>query len=164
VRRTTYQWGSIQRKPRSKGPDVWVLRYLDRSSGSQKYASRILGTLESLPSKKHAERAAEALRLEINPGDDQAKPLTFGGLIERYKLDKLPDRYSTRVSYLSCLNVHIAPKWGDMTLEQIAKLPYQVERWFEELKLAPKTKGHIKGADASHLRMRNEVGLVSDWP
>lgn len=32
-----------------------------------------------------------------------------------------------------------------MTLEQIAKLPYQVERWFEELKLAPKTKGHIKG-------------------
>jgi integrase len=82
--------------------------------------------------------------LELNSADHNPK-LTFGGLIERYKLDKLPERYSTRASYLSCLNVHVAPKWGDWTLEQMAKVPYEVEKWFNELTLAPKTKGHIKG-------------------
>jgi integrase len=66
-------------------------------------------------------------------------------LIERYKLDKLPDRYSTRKSYLSCLRVHLSPQWGDHTLDEIAKAPYQVEKWFEGLTLAPKSKGHIKG-------------------
>jgi integrase len=43
------------------------------------------------------------------------------------------------------LNVHVIPAWGEYTLEQMAKAPYEVERWFEGLKLAPKTKGHIKG-------------------
>jgi integrase len=144
--RTTYQRGSIQRKVRRNGPDVWVLRYFDRSPGERpRYVARLLGTVGELPTKRHAERIAEAIRLEINSPVDQQPVMTFGGLIERYKLDKMPDRYSTSASYLSCLKVHISPRWGDMTLEQIAKLPYQVEKWFENLELAPKTKGHIKG-------------------
>jgi integrase len=114
------------------------------TAGGRTYASRQLGTISDLPTKRHAEKAAEAVRIEINSSEKPPR-MTFGGLIERYKLDKLPERYSTRVSYLSCLNVHVSPQWGDYTLEQIAKVPYEVEKWFEGLQLAPKTKGHIKG-------------------
>lgn len=137
-----YQFGYIELKPRKRGPDVWVMRYSVQTSAGRKYACRQLGTKANLPTRRHAERAAEAVRLELNSAEQAV--LTFGGLIERYKLDKLPERYSTRVSYLSCLNVHVAPKWGDCTLEQIARVPYEVEKWFNGLALAPKTKGHIK--------------------
>lgn len=105
--------------------------------------NRRLGTVEELPTKVHAARAAESVRLEINLAPTPV--ITLGGLIERYKSDKLPERYSTRCSYLSCLSVHIAPKWGDYTLEKLGRAPFEVERWFERLELAPKTKGHIKG-------------------
>ncbi len=70
--------------------------------------------------------------------------MTLSGLIERYKADKMPRRYSTRSSYLSLLSVHVVPSWGEYTLEQIAREPYKVEKWCEELKLAPRTKGHVK--------------------
>ncbi len=65
-------------------------------------------------------------------------------MIERYKAKKLPRRYSTRMSYLSCLTKHIGPGWGEKTLMEITAEPYRVEMWFEDLPLAPKTKGHLK--------------------
>lgn len=144
VKRTRYQFGYVELKSRRRVPDVWVIRFLVKTEVGRKYASRPIGTKEQLPTRRHAEKAAEAIRLELNSADHNPK-LTFGGLIERYKLDKMPERYSTRASYLSCLDVHVAPKWGDWTLEQIAKVPYEVEKCFNELTLAPKTKGHIKG-------------------
>src|SRR5207302_8689154 len=40
LRRTRYQFGSIERKKRKKGPDVWVLRYYVRGAdGVVSYAS-----------------------------------------------------------------------------------------------------------------------------
>lgn len=83
--------------------------------------------------------------MEFNAPPPIGTQTTFGALVERYKNDKLPERYSTRTSYLSCLNVHIIPAWGDRTLEDLSKAAYEVEKWFEGLALAPKTKGHIKG-------------------
>lgn len=109
------------------------------------YVSRRLGNTDELPTDTHVERAAQSARVEFNAEPRVEAVMTFGGLIERYKLNKLPERYSTRVSYLSCLNMHVAPKWGEYTLERLAKAPYEVEKWFEALDLAPKTKGHIKG-------------------
>lgn len=145
MKRTRYQFGAVERKKRKKGPDVWVYRYYVRDADcAVKYASRRLGTVEQYRSKAQAERAAEAIRMEANPAQPGAVPVTMGGLIDRYIADKLPERYSTRISYLSCLNGHVRPRWGEHTLERIAAAPFEVERWFEHLKLAPKTKGHIK--------------------
>jgi integrase len=117
--------------------------YQTGGDGSRTYVSRIVGNVEDLPNKSMAQKAAEAIRMEAN-ADPGRVVVTLAGLIERYKLDKLPERYSTRVSYLSCLNVHIKPKWGDSTLNEIAASPFIVEKWFESLDMAPKTKGHIK--------------------
>jgi integrase len=38
--------------------------------------------------------------------------VTFGGLCDRYIAEALPERYSTRKSYLSNINLHIKPRWG----------------------------------------------------
>ncbi|MCU1287166.1 MAG: integrase family protein [Acidobacteriales bacterium] len=145
MKRMNYQFGHIELQPRRSGPAVWVIRFRVRSAKKLTYTSRRLGTTDELPNKTRVEMAAQAARMHFNQSATIESAMTFGGLIERYKLDKLPERYSTRVSYLSCLNVHVIPAWGEYTLEQMAKAPYEVEKWFEGLKLAPKTKGHIKG-------------------
>jgi hypothetical protein len=124
------------------------------------YASRRLGTVKEIRTKAQAERAAEAIRMEANSGQPGAVPVTMGGLIDRYIADKLPERYSTRSSYLSCLKIHIKARWGEHTLERIAAAPFEVEKWFEQLAMAPKTKGHLKSPDAPLVRMRHEVGFV----
>lgn len=122
-----------------------MLRYYVRGAdGVATYASRRLGTVNEIRTKAQAERAAEAIRMEANPGQPGAVPMTMGGLIDRYIADKLPERYSTRSSYLSCLKIHIKPRWGEFTLERIAAAPFEVEKWFEQLAMAPKTKGHLK--------------------
>jgi integrase len=145
VKRTQYQHGYVELQLRTSGPSVWVIRFRDDREGRRIYRNRRLGTTDDYPTRKHVEHAAQAARMEFNAPPPVGAQTTFGALAERYKNDKLPERYSTRVSYLSCLNVHIIPKWGDRTLEDLSKAAYEVERWFEELALAPKTKGHIKG-------------------
>jgi len=145
LRRTRYQFGTVEKKKRNKGPDVWVYRYyVWGADGAVKHASKRLGTVEQYRTKAQAKRAAEATRMVANLAQPDAVPVTMGGLIDRYIADKLPQRYSTRVSYLSCLNGHIRPRWGEHTLQRIAAAPFEVEKWFEQLDLAPKTKGHLK--------------------
>jgi integrase len=56
----------------------------------------------------------------------------------------MPERYSTNKSYLSMLNRHILPRWGDAPLAEVKK-PLKVEQWLKELKHSPKTKSNIKG-------------------
>ena len=68
--------------------------------------------------------------------------MTFGGVCDRYIAEELPERYSTRKSYLSNINVHIKPRWGDYLLAQIR--PMAVEGWLKELDMAPKSKAHIR--------------------
>jgi len=55
----------------------------------------------------------------------------------------MPERYSTRAAYQSNLDVHIKPRWADTPLAGVKALA--VENWLTGLKLAPKTKAHIRG-------------------
>lgn len=144
MKRMQYQSGYVERRRRKSG-DIWVIRFRIRTAEKAKYECWRLGTAAELPTRARVEMAAQAARLEFNSASPAETEMNFGGLIERYKADKLPDRYSTRCSYLSCLNVHVIPKWGEYTLQEVSKAPYEVEKWFEGLDLAPKTKGHIKG-------------------
>jgi integrase len=103
----------------------------------------IVGSAKQYPTERVAQQAAEALRLRLNVDGPGAGPVTVGGLIERYIAEELPERWSTRCSYLSCLRRWLIPKWGEHLLSEVRAMA--VEQWLRSLPLAPKTKSHLRG-------------------
>jgi integrase len=103
-----------------------------------------VGTASQYPTAAAARKAVQALLLKINSDAPQRAlvGLALGTLIDRYIQEELPERYSTRVSYLSALNRHIKPKWGDIPLDRVKAMV--AEDWLKQLELAPKTKAHIR--------------------
>jgi hypothetical protein len=83
---------------------------MQNEEGRRSYASRTIGNLKEYPTETLARKAAEAIRMDANPEKQGYVPVTLGGVIDRYIRESLPERYSTRNSYLSCLRVHIKPK------------------------------------------------------
>jgi len=92
-KRTRYQFGSIERKSRKKGSDVWVLRYRESVDSSRMLRSLRIGTLDELPNEASAWKAAEAFRLAVNPDSLSGRQVSFGCLIDRYLAEELPDRH-----------------------------------------------------------------------
>jgi integrase len=142
-KRTRYQFGCIERKKRKKGPDVWVLRYRETSAdgGTIQRGVRI-GDVVQFPAESQAWRAAEALRLSINPENPNGSLVSFGALIDRYEQEELPERHSTRRFYLPWLRQYIKPRWGSYPISQVK--PFAVEQWLKGLNLAPKSKRNIR--------------------
>jgi integrase len=139
--RQRYQYGSLQMKSRSKGPDVWELRFYDES-GNRKTVT--VGDIEKYPTKTSAQKAIQGLLLKIN-SDSPSTALhvtTFGAVVDRFTQDEMPDHHSTRVSYKSLLKNYIKPKWGDVHLGHMK--PMAVEHWLNNLTLASKTKSNIR--------------------
>jgi len=134
--RKRYQFGYVRQKPRKTGPHVWVWEYRDRS-GSH---SVILGTVEEM-SEVEAWKATESRRLAIND-PQSADQTSFGAVVDRYIREALPERKVTRSRYVSWINTHIKPKWRDVPIAQVKPLP--VKLWVNDLKLAGKSKGHIR--------------------
>src|SRR5258706_16285470 len=58
-----YQRGNLSLKKRAKLPDCWEFRWRD---ADQIQHSRLLGSVKKLPTERDAQRAADAIRLEIN--------------------------------------------------------------------------------------------------
>jgi integrase len=142
-KRTRYQFGCLQRKPRAKGSDAWVLRFRQtQADGSKKLNSIIVGTVEKYATEAEAWKAAEALRLSLNPDNVQQRIVTLGALLDRYIAEDLPERNSTARFYLAWLNRYVRPKWGEYPLSMIK--PFAVEQWLKSLDLAPKSKAHIR--------------------
>jgi integrase len=142
-KRQRYQFGSVERKARKKGPDVWALRYREHLlDGTNCHKSLIVGTVAQHATESQARKAAQTLLLRINADKPSAGAVTFGAVIDRYLAEELPGRHSTARGYRSWLQNHITPKWGEYSLEQIK--PLAVEQWLKGLDLAPKSKGHLK--------------------
>lgn len=167
MRRIRYQSGTVELSPRSQGPAVWVYRWRERSpQGKSVRKSRVLGTKLKYRTKALALRSVEGFRLKINQESPTAQEVSFRALVDRFVLEERlyelkdadreiddPDLLdlqrddealapSTCCGYLSNLNVHILPKWGDYPLTKVR--PMLVQPWLKSLDLAPKTKGHIK--------------------
>lgn len=138
MRRTSYQYGTLQLVGRKRGPAVWVLRI--RENGKRKAIQ--LGTIERLKTEAAAQRAADRERARLSA--HQPCGLRFGALVERYLREELPERKSTSRFYKSWINNHILPKWGDVPAETIAAEPIEVEHWLKELDLSPKSRAHIR--------------------
>jgi integrase len=143
--RAYYQFGSLTLKKRAKSADVWEFRYYeDATTGGRARKALFVGTTDQYKTEAQARKAVEALLLKLNA----EKPMhhlgtvTFGGLCDRYIAEELPERYSTRKSYLSNINLHIKPRWGEYLIEAVR--PMAVEGWFKEMDKSPKTKAHIR--------------------
>jgi integrase len=145
-RRNRYQFGSLELRKRTKGPDVWLFRYWDRKNPSTTRPSITSGTIEDYPTQADARRAAEGLRLEINDGLPMREAITFQGLIDRYVSEEIERgdlAHTTKEPDLNRINKHISPKWGTSLLPEIK--PYAVQQWLRTLAVAPKIKSHIRG-------------------
>jgi len=110
-----YQYGNLTVRKRKKGPDVWQFRWMENG----KPKSVLIGTVDRYANQADAERAAEHLRIKINAENPQQQfhRVSVESLVERYKAEELPARYSTRASYLSYLKNHIVPRWGGLNLK-----------------------------------------------
>jgi integrase len=140
--RTRYQFGWLRRKPRRRGPDVWVWVHRSKGpTGKSKENAVIVGNVAQYPTEAEAWRATEGLRLAINTVQS-TEAVRFNALIDRYLREKLPRRHSSASKYRSWLTHHVQPKWGSVLIRNVK--PLLVEEWLSELNLAPKSKGHIR--------------------
>ncbi len=72
---------------------------------------------------------------------DDALP-TVRCLVEEFRQEKMPERFSTRRGYNAWLNNHILPRWGSSVITGLQARP--VELWLRSLPIAPKSKAHVR--------------------
>src|SRR5208283_511355 len=147
----SYQYGGLRKKKRAKGPDAWEFRYYETVGGSRNRKSTTIGTVEQYRNEAAARQAVAALLLKLNSEAPHIGAVTFAALIDRYVEEELPERFSTRISYLSMVNSHIRSKWADFPLDKVK--PMAVEDWLRQLPLAPKSK-------ASFGRIQCQLSLI----
>jgi integrase len=99
-------------------------------------------TLGRYPTKTAAWNAAQQFRVQP-PQPQQSSAPTVAVLVEQYRAEKMPTRFSTRRGYNSWLDNHILPKWGACEITAVQARP--VELWLQSLTLAPKSRAHIRG-------------------
>ena len=157
--RKSYQLGSFRKVPRKRGPPVWEFRYRKDCGGTRRLKQLTLSTTR-YPSEAQARRAVERLLIKLNAEAQSSSSIaepTFGALIDRFiKSERLVEirnqnpgptmieglQYSTAGSYLTILERHIRPQWGQRTIRQVRS--WAVQDWLTALSAAPKYKGKIK--------------------
>jgi integrase len=110
-----------------------------------KRRSKKIGTVSKYPTKASAWRAAKSLRdaVEAQAQICSSTAPTVDTLIEQYRTEKMPTRYSTRRSYDAWLRNHIAPKFGHWVLSDVQARP--AELWLESLDLTPRSRAAVRG-------------------
>ena len=138
-----FQQGSLLKQKRKSGPDVWVFRWYDETSGKRTYKKRTLGTVTDLPLRRDAEQAVADFRANINV--EVRVPVTISELIAHYRKHELTGdkkAFATIASTSIYLTNHIAPKWGEKWLSDVRTV--EVEEWLHSLPYAPATKSKIR--------------------
>ncbi len=127
-----------------------------------KRRSKKIGHVSQYPTKASAWRAAKPMRDAVENQTPIAAPtpaaapaptsapvapvptaLTVSTLVEQYRVERMPKRYSTRRSYESRLKNHILPKWGACEITAVEAMP--VEMRLESLDLTPRTRAEVRG-------------------
>jgi integrase len=99
-------------------------------------------TLGRFPTKTAAWNAAQLFRAQL-PQPQPASAPTVAALIEQYRIEKMPKRYSTRRSYNAWLRNHVIPKFGTCVLSDVQARP--AELWLESLDLTPRSRAAVRG-------------------
>jgi integrase len=104
--------------------------------------SKVIGTLKEFRTREAAEQAAESVRRKVINRPDDVLP-TVRRLVEEFRLEKMPERFSTRRGYDAWLNNHILPRWGGSAITALQARP--VELWLRSLPVGSKSKAHVRG-------------------
>src|SRR6201987_2389454 len=116
---------------------TWNYLYYDQG----KRRSRLIGNRQQYPTKATAWKAAEAFRSSLQPIDRSTAP-TVQTLVDQFREEKMPKRYSPRLAYESWFRNHILLEWGNRCITDLQARP--VELWLDGLNLCPEKPGHIK--------------------
>ena len=117
-KRTRYQFGWLRRKPRKRGPDVWVWVYRSRTpNGKRKENSVILGSVHSIPQKPKPGRPLKDFVSSIDP--NPAEEVIFGAVMDRYIREAIPKRRVTQSRYQSWIKNYIKPHGQDVPLAKM---------------------------------------------
>ena len=109
-----------------------------------KRRSKKIGTMSQYPTKASAWRAAKLLRDAVeNKVRVSTSVPTVGTLVEQYRVEKMPKRYSTRRSYDAWLKNHVIPKFGQCEITAVQARP--AELWLESLELTPRSRAAVRG-------------------
>jgi len=133
MRRVRHTTGSVLF---DKGRGTW--RFLQWVGGKRR--SQTLGTKQELANKAAAWKVANAL---MPKKPKQATGFTVSSLVDIYRAERMPQRFSTRYSYDQWLTNHILPRWGEGSITDVKPRP--VELWLHSLTLSPKSRVHIRG-------------------
>jgi hypothetical protein len=148
----------LRKKKRAKGPDAWEFRYYETVGESRKRRSRTVGTVEKYRNEAAARQAVAALLLKLNSEVPQSGAVAFAALVDRYVEEELPERFSTRISYLSMVNTHIRSRWAAFPLDKVK--PMAVEEWLRQMPLAPKSKANIRSLMYSMFKCAERWELI----
>jgi integrase len=123
--------GSVRFDKRRK---TW--NYLWYESGKRR--SKLIGTKQEYPTKAAAWKAV----VGFSPTKDPTPGPTVTALVEAYRAERMPARYTTRRSYNVWLDRYVLPRWGSGTITDVEAQP--VELWLKGLKLSSRSKSDIR--------------------
>jgi integrase len=164
MRRARHQKGSLQRVKRKSGETVWIFRWYEvQLNGTKCYRKAVIGSVLEYKNEAEAQRAVDALRLEINEQTprQQLQAISMETLIEHYRQHELPDiiegtrplgshagedetrkAFSTQTTYQGYLHKWILPRWRSYRLADVKAV--HVEEWLKSLPVSRGTKAKIR--------------------
>jgi len=135
-----YQQGSIRRVKRAKGGEVWEWRYRVRGKMRQQ-----MFQVADFPTEKKLRQHLAASIAQLNGEQEAPLPIitTVGGLIERFRLEVLPElARSTRETYESTFVAQIIPRWADKPIADLK--PMAVDKWLKSLTVSAASKAKAR--------------------
>jgi len=100
-------------------------------------------TLGRFPTKTAAWNSAQQFRAQLPQRQPSSAPIV-AVLVEQYRAEKMPTRFSTRRGYESWLKCHVVPRWGAHSITDVQ--PRDVELWLASLPLAPKSRAEVRAS------------------
>ncbi len=164
MRRARHQKGSLQRVKRKSGESVWIFRWYEvQLDGTKSYRKAVIGSVSEYKTEAEAQKAADALRLEINEQTPRQmlQAISIETLVEHYRQHELPDivqatrplgsvagedetrkSFSTQLTYAGYLRKWILPRWRSYRLTDVK--PIHVEEWLKSLPMSRGSKAKIR--------------------
>ena len=128
--------GSVRFDKRRK---TW--NYLWYETGKRR--SKLIGSKQEYPTKAAAWKAVETIRALMKQPTSEASAPMVQTLVDQYREEKMPKRYSTRRAYNAWLSNHVLPKFGTCALSDVQARP--AELWLESLSLTPRSRAAVRG-------------------
>jgi integrase len=129
-----------------KRTKVWNFYWWENG---KRHCKRV-GAKADYPTKTEAWRAAKSLRDAVEAQANvvgKQTPVSSApmvrALVEQFRQERMPQRYSSQLAYRAWLDNHVLPRWGDSLITELQPRPVQL--WLERLPLSPKSRVHVRG-------------------